>query len=215
MTQIFPRLIPLLYQMHHNFHYFQVWIKPLNTTWIIASICGFQNSHQILTAHSDNKRICSNFVVYDSSKNPLRNLIPVALEDSILRNAVLALAARHLANQSQSFHQVKVPMSTEVTKFNHDALLFKHQAIYQLSNSLRDSKQCYKDSNVASIFLLILLDLLESGGDEWHFHLKGAKSLITSSVHQLPLEVNSGAAKRQPTQIVQEIRNFVVQQIML
>jgi len=170
---------------------------------------------QMLTAHSDNKRICSNFVVYDSSKNPLRSLIPIALEDSILQKAILALAARHLANQGQSFHQVKVPVSSDATKFNHDAFLFKHQVIGGLSYALADSRECYKDTSVISIFLLILLDLLESGSDEWQFHLNGAKSLITSSFHQSPLEVATGAVKQEPPQMLQEIRDFVAQKIRL
>jgi hypothetical protein len=215
MIQALPRVTPLFYPLHYKTHYFQAWINPLDTTWIIASIRRFQKKLSILTAQSDNKRICCDFVVYDSSKNPLRNLISVALEDSVLRNAIMALAARHLANQGQSFHQAKITMSSEATKFNHDALSFKHKVIDRLSNAFGSSKQCYKESIVASIFLLILLDLLESGSDEWQFHLKGAKSLITSSFHQSALEKATGAAQQQPTQMIQEMRDFVAQQIML
>jgi hypothetical protein len=169
---------------------------------------------QVLTTYLDNKRLCSNFVVYDSDENPLRNLITLALNDSILQKAVLALAARHLANTGQSFRQVKAPMSSEVTKFNRDALLFKHQVIHGLSMVLVDSNEPQKVTRVASIFLLILLDLLESGSTEWQVHLNGAKILIASSFDRSPLTVAAGAV-RGSSPMLQEIQDFVTQQINL
>lgn len=59
---------------------------------------------------------------------------------------------------------------------------------------------------MASIFLLIFLDLLESGSDRWNVHLEGAKSLISLNN---PLGIND------PGQTVQEIRNFIATQIYL
>jgi hypothetical protein len=212
MIQV-PRKILLFCPLHYQAHHFQAWMKHLDIIWITASFRESRKKCQMLTARPDNKRICSNFVVYDSSKNPLRNLIPIALEDSILRNAVLALAARHLVNQGKSFHRVQVPVSSEAAKFNHDALFFKHRVIEGLSNTLCDS-HC-SENNVASIFLLILLDLLESGGDEWQVHLKGAKGLITGSLHQSPLETATEVSQKEPTQMIQGIRDFVIQQIIM
>ncbi|THC99011.1 hypothetical protein EYZ11_001485 [Aspergillus tanneri] len=69
-----------------------------------------------------------------------------------------------------------------------------------------------KDTTLAAVFLLIFLDLLESGSDKWNFHLEGAKNLIT--LDQRPpgshTGVNQGAGRT-----VQEIRDFITRQIYL
>lgn len=44
-----------------------------------------------------------------------------------------------------------------------------------------DAPLCEANTTVASCFLLIFLDLLESGNDRWNFHLEGAKALIASN----------------------------------
>ncbi|CAG8282109.1 unnamed protein product [Penicillium salamii] len=162
----------------------------------------------------DNKRLCANFVVYDSDKNQLRKLIPLALQNPILGKVILALAARHLANHGQTFgsNLSEALLLPETMKYDRDALLFKHHAIAGLSNALGDPKQCYKDINLASVFLLVLLDLLESGGEEWQVHLHGAKSLITSSFRQPPLD---NSAKQESTHVIPDTRDFVIQHIVL
>lgn len=77
----------------------------------------------------------------------------------------------------------------------------------------KDSNKCHQDMTIASVFLLILLDLLESGGEEWQFHSHGAKSLITSSLHQsLPKHVPS---EQEPAHKIHGLRDFVIQQISL
>ncbi|KAJ5351445.1 hypothetical protein N7452_000419 [Penicillium brevicompactum] len=164
----------------------------------------------------DNKRICTQFVVYDNSNNQLRKLIPFALKDPILGKAIFALAARHLANQGRSFNKAEVFTSPEVIKYDRDALSFKQQVIAGLSVVLGDSKdsnKCHQDMTIASVFLLILLDLLESGGEEWQFHSHGAKSLITSSLHQSPPK--HVPSEQEPAHIIHGLRDFVIQQISL
>lgn len=61
---------------------------------------------------------------------------------------------------------------------------------------------------MASIFLLIFLDLLESGSDRWNVHIEGAKSLIALLNEPLGQGDNPG-------QTMQEIRNFIAKQIYL
>lgn len=126
-------------------------------------------------------------------------MISLALNDSILLKAVLALAAQHKANTSHSFYQ-----SPRLTDTHQHALVFKHQAIHGLSQAVTDVGLC-RDTTVASIFLLVFLDLLESGSDRWNVHLEGAKSLLAFNS---PLNDNPG-------QTVQEIRNFIAKQIYL
>jgi hypothetical protein len=65
---------------------------------------------------------------------------------------------------------------------------------------------------VASIFLLIFLDLIESGSDGWNFHLEGAKKLIASTYP--PFESQAGV-NQGPRGTVQDIRGFITTQIHL
>ncbi|KAJ5676856.1 uncharacterized protein N7477_002489 [Penicillium maclennaniae] len=158
------------------------------------------------------ERICKLFIVYDSDKNPFRSLIPLGMKDPVLMKALLALAARHHANTGQSFYQLDNPTSPSLINANRDALLFKHQAMEALSHSLRDKRLSVQDSTVASIFLLIFLDLLESGSDGWNFHLEGAKNLIASTYKDFKDQavINHG-----PGGTVRDIRDFIMKQIYL
>lgn len=135
-------------------------------------------------------------------------------QDPVLMKALLALAARHHVNTGHSFHQTELPASSslQLANANQDALSFKHQAMEALSNSLRDTQLSKKDTTVASIFLLIFLDLLESGSDGWNFHLQGAKNLIASTFSNSDSEAS---ADQGPGQTIEEIRGFIIKQIYL
>ncbi|KAL2812213.1 fungal-specific transcription factor domain-containing protein [Aspergillus granulosus] len=149
-----------------------------------------------------NDRICELFIVYDSHTNPFRNLIPLALSDTVLLDALLGLAARHRANFDHPFSTSgteELPTSAET---HHDALHFKHRAIQGLAQALNGQK-AYRDTTVATIFLLVFLDLLESGCDQWNYHLEGAKSLMALT----PSE--------DPGHTIQRIRQFITKQIHL
>ncbi|KAJ5627786.1 hypothetical protein N7490_010014 [Penicillium lividum] len=159
-----------------------------------------------------NERICKLFIVYDSDKNPFRSLIPLGLKDPALLKALLALAARHHVNAGQSFDQAETPTEPRLVNAHWDALSFKHQAIEALSHSLHDNTDYKQDTIVASIFLLIFLDLIESGSDGWNFHLEGAKKLIASTY--LTPESHAGV-NQGPGETVQEIREFITKQIHL
>ncbi|KAJ5798766.1 uncharacterized protein N7503_006271 [Penicillium pulvis] len=158
-----------------------------------------------------NERICKLFIVYDSDKNPLRSLIALGLKDPVLLKALLALAARHHFNTGQSFDQAETPTEPRLVNANRDALFFKHQAIEALSHSLSDNQNYMQDTTMASIFLLIFLDLIESGSDGWNIHLEGVKKLIAS---YLPSESQAGV-NQGPGETVQEIRGFIAKQIHL
>lgn len=161
---------------------------------------------------ADNEQICKLFIVYDSDKNPFRSLIPLGLQNPVLLKALVALAARHHANTGQSFYQAETPSSPRLIKADRDALTFKHQAMEALSHSLRDVKLSKQDTTVASIFLLIFLDLLESGSDGWNYHLEGVKNLIASIYTQSD---SDAAVNQGPGQTIQEIRGFITKQIHL
>jgi hypothetical protein len=124
--------------------------------------------------------------------------------------ALLALAARHHVNKGQSFHEPESPTSPQLVNANRHALAFKHQAMEALSKSLSDPKLSKQDTTVASIFLLVFLDLLESGSDGWNYHLEGAKNLIASTY---PQSGSQAGINHGPGQTVQEIRAFITKQI--
>ncbi|KAJ9313163.1 transcriptional regulator family: Fungal Specific TF [Paecilomyces variotii] len=159
-----------------------------------------------------NGHICKLFIVYDSAENPFRSLIALALEDPILLQSVLALAACHKANTGRSFHQSEMTRSVETTKAQQDALSFKCRAMKELSSALHEAILHRRDSTVASIFLLIFLDLLESGSDRWNFHLEGAKRLM--SAFQVSAQSQNGISQ-DPGRTVQRIRSFITKQIYL
>ncbi|KAL4907776.1 hypothetical protein BDW74DRAFT_189205 [Aspergillus multicolor] len=149
-----------------------------------------------------NDRICQLFIVYDSENNPFRSLIPLALSDSVLLDAVLALAARHRANFEQPFSTSGTIVSAVSPDANREALRFKHRAIQGLSKSI-GAGSSYRDTTVASVFLLVFLDLLESGCDRWNYHLEGAKTLMALTPHH------------DPGRTVERIRRFIIKQIHL
>jgi len=133
-------------------------------------------------------------------------LIPLAVKDPLLLSTVLALAARHRANEGQTFHGMEAPVPW-TDNAQHNALVFKHQAIHGLSQIVGDPESCRSDPTIASIFLLIFLDLVESGNDRWNAHLEGAKALLSLN--------KSLSQVHDPGQTVQEIRSFITKQIYL
>ncbi|KAL4976270.1 fungal-specific transcription factor domain-containing protein [Aspergillus desertorum] len=149
-----------------------------------------------------NNRICQLFIVYDSENNPFRSLISLALSDMVLLDAVLALAVRHRANSEQPFFANGGHYSTASSDTDCEALRFKYRAIQGLSRSV-STQHSYQDTTVASVFLLVFLDLLESGCDRWNYHLEGAKTLMTLT------------PSHDPGRTIERIRKFIVKQIHL
>ncbi|KAL4767551.1 fungal-specific transcription factor domain-containing protein [Aspergillus nidulans var. acristatus] len=149
-----------------------------------------------------NDRICQVFIVYDSENNPFRSLISLALSDSVLLDAMLALAARHRANSEQPFSANRADVSTISTDTDREALQFKYRAIQGLSRSV-STQHSYQVATVATVFLLVFLDLLESGCDQWNYHLEGAKTLMTLT------------PSSDPGRTIERIRKFIVKQIHL
>ncbi|GAT25867.1 C6 transcription factor Acr-2 [Aspergillus luchuensis] len=156
----------------------------------------------------DNESICGLFIVYDSDRNPLRALMSLALLDHTLLKSVLALAARHRVNRHCSFRDLTVNASSDQMIANSDALRFKYQAIQGIAQALGDAKSRNKDETVASIFLLVFLDLLESGSDRWNVHLEGAKRLLEPSTPD-----SQAVSRHDSGQTIEDLRNFLASQI--
>lgn len=121
----------------------------------------------------------------------------------MLLDAVLSLAARHRANSSCPSANNEQTTDFEQADIHRDALTFKHRAIHALSRAVSSPELRKADATVATVFLLIFLDLLESGRDRWNKHIEGAKSLM-------PL-----MGPEDPGHMVQQIRLFITKQIYL
>ncbi|KAF7621448.1 C6 transcription factor (Acr-2) [Aspergillus flavus] len=158
------------------------------------------------------KCVCKLFVMYDSKRNPLRNLIPAALSNSVLLTSIIALSSRHMANGDQSFYELGTSTLPALTDAHYNALWFKYKAIQSLSHALNDANSYKQDTLVAGAFLLIFLDLLESGSDKWNIHLEGVKKLITQI--QPSMESQTGT-EQGLGDTVEGIRKFIIRQIYL
>ncbi|CEJ60855.1 hypothetical protein PMG11_09411 [Penicillium brasilianum] len=161
-----------------------------------------------------NQRICKLYILFDSESNPFRNLISFCLEDLALQKSIVAIAARHFANTGRSFDTTDAAVPHRFVNANMDALLFKKQAIEALSSSLSDTGSRRTEATMATILLLIFLDLLESGIDGWNSHLQGARGLLIlneSLVKYAPIsdqKINAGDT-------VRDTRKFIMEQLLL
>ncbi|KAL5041841.1 hypothetical protein BDW71DRAFT_157759 [Aspergillus fruticulosus] len=162
------------------------------------------------------KRICKLYILHDSDSNPFRGLLAYALEDEPLHKSITALAARHLANTGYSFDLsepgVAVSTSPQSMDTALDALRFKAQAITALRERLANPHPQHSktDTKMATILLLIFLELLESGLDGWDVHLKGARALV-GLYQSLSGDVNNSKSG----EMEQEIRTFIARQFSL
>ncbi|KAL7920145.1 fungal-specific transcription factor domain-containing protein [Trichoderma austrokoningii] len=157
------------------------------------------------------KRVCKLYILYDSDTNPFRKLLPYALEDVALQKSIVALAARHFANTGYSFGRIEANTSHQFEKAELNALQFKRQTIDALSRSLSNAESCKKDATLATILLLIFLDLLESGIDGWSLHIQGAKV-----IHQVLARLGANSnAELDRGETATGIRQFITRQLFL
>lgn len=166
-----------------------------------------------LISGKDNLRIAKLFILYDSESNPFRSLLSHAMAEPLLRAGIIAVAARHFANTGRSFDQTDSALSPRFVSANVDALYFKRQAIKALLWSLSRMEPSRKDAIMATILLLIFLDLLESGIEGWKYHLNGAEGLVKVS-HSL-LNPSPSQAFNSDSGETAQTRRFVARQLSL
>ncbi|KID96012.1 C6 transcription factor (Acr-2), partial [Metarhizium majus ARSEF 297] len=149
--------------------------------------------------------------MYDSVENPLRKVTGAALHNPLLLSSIIALSARHLANARLPVLQPgQASPSSTWCSTDHTALLFKHKALKGLSDAVQDPKLRMMDTTVASALLLVFLNLLESGRDDWNTHLEGIKRIMSQI--EVPLE-QKGTSSQGLGLCVTGLRDFVVRQI--
>ncbi|OKL60434.1 hypothetical protein UA08_03998 [Talaromyces atroroseus] len=139
------------------------------------------------------------FALYDAVKNPYRELFPYISNSPLLANSLAAIGAIEFAYMSnddgQSVGGSAKPDMALVKPLNSQAyehfLRFKQRALRQLSTEVsRHPLTRIDDRTLAAIFVLILLNMIESGDTAWMYHLEGAKNILRgrlSDVNSLPL----------------------------
>lgn len=165
-----------------------------------------------------NVRICKLFILCDSDSNPFRNLLTYAVDDTSLQKCIIAVSARHFTNTGQSFDQTNANMAPRFVVANLDALHFKRQTIQAVTRALNGHEVAPRDTLLASIFLLIFLDLLESGMDGWNHHICGARGLVNIGSSLLDPGHNQTAkreTKKNCGDMVTDTRSFISRQLNL
>ncbi|UKZ55062.1 hypothetical protein TrVGV298_008879 [Trichoderma virens] len=155
--------------------------------------------------------VCKLFIMYDSTVNPLRNVIAAAFDSPLLLSSIIALSARHMANTGLSFSQGEMVISsTTLTAADRIALRFKHKTLQGLSDAVNNPTLRALDTTATSAFLLMFLDLLESGSGTWNIHLEGVKKIITQIE---PPTKPKGTTQGDLNSYIISIRDFITRQI--
>lgn len=133
--------------------------------------------------------------LYDAVKNPYRDLIPYINGSSVLADSLAAVGAIQLAYKPDSHGQFLIDaaagdeasfksgttlMKPRDSQAYEHFLRLKQRALHQLSAEVSHSLTSIDDRTVAAMFVLILLDVLESGNSSWMYHLEGAKNILRS-----------------------------------
>ncbi|KAG4434436.1 hypothetical protein IFR05_010076 [Cadophora sp. M221] len=143
--------------------------------------------------------VCRDLVLYDDAQsNAFRQLIPLSNKYPILLQVIIANSALHLSNAYQkSLHPIKparsplYPTGTEeligadsigarIQQFRayKDSLLAKQRSLHLLRSALSDIAAADIDVTLAVVLLLIECELIDSGRNNWRFHVSGARTIM-------------------------------------
>ncbi|KUL90707.1 hypothetical protein ZTR_00045 [Talaromyces verruculosus] len=125
--------------------------------------------------------------LYDAVKNPYRDLIPYINGSSVLADSLAAIGAIQFAYKSDNHGQLLIDAAAgDEASFKagltlmkpHDTQAYEHflrlkqRALHQLSADVSHPLTRIDDRTVAAMFVLILLDVIESGNTSWMYHLE-------------------------------------------
>ncbi|KAI5841696.1 fungal-specific transcription factor domain-containing protein [Tricharina praecox] len=130
-------------------------------------------------------RVARDFVLFDRvSDNPYRHLMPAAAHHPALLNGILAVAARHHSNLT----------NTSVAKH----LPYKGLSFAHLSQDLQrlGTKGILTEPTLAVVMLFIFFETLDGGLNTWKIHLRGARRLIQECLALDSLPENTSAMLR-------------------
>ncbi|KAI1627843.1 fungal-specific transcription factor domain-containing protein [Exophiala viscosa] len=128
--------------------------------------------------------VCKDLVLYDTPEhNPLRQLVPLTQQNSILLQVVVANSALHMSNACQKslvLDEWALPLRhrTNLLSCYNDALRAKQRALSLLRSTLANITSADIDVALAVVLLFIEFELIDSGRDNWRYHLDGARTIV-------------------------------------
>lgn len=168
--------------------------------------------------HKVDQRFCKLMVLYEiPHSNPYRNLLQMVSTSPSLCATIAAIGAFHSLytvhhqNQPSNYHHAprltcltddheefaRSPNSVVRTNYRH-ALMFKQRALQSTKRSLSDPRTRGQEATIASVVLLVVLDMVESGGGAWKMHVDGAKSLLQARLGLLSGDVDTSRTPSWP-----------------
>ena len=141
--------------------------------------------------------VCRDLVLYDIPKrNPFRELIPLTHQHPVLLQIIIANSALHMSNACQKSLGLDMtasprrhhtsPADSLFSKSSairqpesYDAALAaKQRALSLLKSALTDIASVDIDVILAVVLLFIEFELIDSGKDNWRYHINGARTII-------------------------------------
>ena len=141
--------------------------------------------------------MCKDLVIYDVPKhNPFYDLISLTKQHEVLLHIIIANSALHMSNASQKllisdtmvFPVQYRPNALGFTsssssiiqrpKSYRDALAAKQRALHLLNSALNIMFPANIDVTLAAVVLFIEFELIDSGKDNWRWHINGARTII-------------------------------------
>ncbi|KAK8258252.1 fungal-specific transcription factor domain-containing protein [Phyllosticta capitalensis] len=144
---------------------------------------------QVLLDYYD-RMICPALVAYDGSSNPYRmHVMGLAMESQALRNAIAALAVNNIRIRQNS--EAKFVHSGSHQRFSSEEIRemhgkpsdeerhYKATSIQLLNQELADPVRAQHDSVLATLLVLCLFHVSDSGFSKFRTQLEGVKRLLS------------------------------------
>ncbi|EME48862.1 hypothetical protein DOTSEDRAFT_84385 [Dothistroma septosporum NZE10] len=138
------------------------------------------------------RHVCPFLVAFDSSENPYRkHVLQLAMHNECLQNAVAALATNNLRMRKQppprqigfveeiadAFDGSNPPFATNEP--TAEETCYKQMSIDQLNMQLTDSRAAQDDSVLATLLILCLFHVCDSGFSKFKTQLAGVQKLLS------------------------------------
>lgn len=135
----------------------------------------------ILSVGAVTTDVCKDLVLHDTAEsNQFRQLIPMALENPVLLQTIIAGSAMRMAH---GFHRhsrrvTSSDLAPSYKKFYGDSLAAKQKAYELLRNAADPIHQTDSEIILAVMVLLIEAELIDVGRNNWKHHIQGATNVI-------------------------------------
>ena len=143
---------------------------------------------QTLMDHYD-RNICPYLVAFDGSENPYRkHILQLAMSNDGLQNAIAALSTNNLRMRKNEQRQIGYveelsdvfdgSSSNDSNEPTPEELCYKQMSIDQLNMQLTDPRAAQDDSVLATLLILCLFHVCDSGFSKFKTQLAGVQKLL-------------------------------------